>query len=316
VPPVRIAEVVRSGVVESVHYGSVVAVTGTGEVLVDVGDTDTVLLPRSANKFVQAAAMVRAGLAVRGELLALAASSHSGEPFHREGVRAILHGAGLDETALQNTPDLPSGADERRWWIREGRAAESIAQGCSGKHAAMVATCVAAGWSVSDYLHPDHPLQQEIATLLGALSGDPITATAVDGCGAPAHAITLHGLARSFAAVATADAATPEGTVAAAVRAYPRWVGGTGRDVTLLMEAVPGLIAKDGAEAVYAAALPDGRAAAVKVSDGGSRAGALVLVEALRVLGVPNADIAFLADKPVFGHGTRVGSVLPVRLGS
>jgi L-asparaginase II len=103
--------------------------------------------------------------------------------------------------------------------------------------------------------------------------------------------------------------------VAAAVRAHPRWVGGTGRDVTMLMEAVPGLIAKDGAEAVYAAALPDGRAAAVKVSDGGSRAGAIVLVEALRVLGVPSDDIAFLADKPVLGHGTRVGSVVPLELG-
>ncbi|MDX6206871.1 MAG: hypothetical protein QOF39_2928 [Frankiales bacterium] len=314
-PPVPIAEVVRSGFVESVHYGSVAALAGSGELVIAAGESGTAMLPRSANKLVQAAAMLRSGLALQGELLALAASSHSGEPFHLEGVRTILHGAGLGESALQNTPDLPSGAAERRLWIRAGREPSSIAQGCSGKHAAMVATCVAAGWSVGDYLDPDHPLQQGIAARLSALSGDRIRATAVDGCGAPAHAITLAGLARSFAALAHADASSPEGMVAAAVRAHPRWVGGTGRDVTMLMEAVPGLIAKDGAEAVYAAALPDGRAAAVKVSDGGSRAGAIVLVEALRVLGVPSDDIAFLADKPVLGHGTRVGSVVPLELG-
>ncbi|MDX6254189.1 MAG: hypothetical protein QOJ11_523 [Frankiales bacterium] len=295
--------------------GSLVALDASGAVVVAVGDTVTPMLPRSANKLVQAAAMVRAGLSLDDELLALAASSHSGEPFHLEGVRAILRGAGLDESALQNTPDLPSGAGERRAWIRDGRAPSSLAQGCSGKHAAMVATCVTAGWSVDDYRNAKHPLQQAISTVLRELSGDPVSAIAVDGCGAPAHAITLQGLARSFAALATAELSTAEGKVAAAVRAHPQWVAGTGRDITELMSAVPGLIAKDGAEAVYVAALPDGRAAAVKISDGGGRAGSVVLVEALRVLGVARDEIAFLAGKPVLGHGQPVGTVRPVRLG-
>ncbi|MDX6202835.1 MAG: hypothetical protein QOJ83_2335 [Frankiales bacterium] len=311
-PPVPVAEVVRSGFVESVHFGSLVALDASGAVVIAVGDTATPMLPRSANKLVQAAAMVRSGLSLDGELLALAASSHSGEPFHQEGVRRILRSAGLDESALQNTPDLPSGAAERRNWIRDGRGPSSTAQGCSGKHAAMLATCVAAGWSVDDYRNADHPLQQAISAVLRDLSGDAVSVTVVDGCGAPAHAITLQGLARSFAAMATAGAPTAEGKVAAAVRAHPRWVGGTGRDVTELMVAAPGLIAKDGAEAVYVAALPDGRAAAVKVSDGGARAGSVVLVGALRALGVGD-EIGFLAGKPVLGHGQPVGTVRPVR---
>jgi L-asparaginase II len=296
-----------------VHFGSVVCLEPDGSVVVDVGDTSVPMLPRSANKLVQASAMLRAGLGLEGELLALAASSHSGEERHREGVLAILAAAGLDETALQNTPGLPSDAAERRHWIRDGTAASSLAQGCSGKHAAMVATCVVNGWPVDSYLDPFHPLQREIGAVLAELSGDDVTATVVDGCGAPAHAITLRGLARAFAAVAVADPASAEGRLAAAVRAHPWWVAGTGRDVTVLMTAVPGVIAKDGAEAVYAAALPDGRAAAVKVSDGGGRAGSVVLAEALRALD-PSLDLAFLAEKPVLGHGLPVGAVRPVPL--
>ena len=313
VGPQPVAQVVRNGFVESVHFGSVVCLGADGRVLAEVGETAVPMLPRSANKLVQAVAMVRAGLALEGELLALAASSHSGEAQHRGGVLAILASAGLDESALQNTPGLPSNAAERREWIRADRPASSLAQGCSGKHAAMVATCVANGWPVDSYRDPIHPLQQAIAATLDELSGDEVTATVVDGCGAPAHAITLRGLARAFAAIGVAGATTAEAKVAGAVRAHPWWVGGTDRDVTLLMTAVPGVIAKDGAEAVYAAAFPDGRAAAVKVSDGGGRAGAVVLAEALRLLD-PSLDLASLAGQPVLGHGVPVGAVLATDL--
>jgi len=309
VTAVPVAEVVRNGFAESVHFGSVVGLDAAGGVVVAAGDIGAPMLPRSANKFVQAAAMRRAGLDLDGELLALAASSHSGEPFHREGVRKILAGAGLDEAALQNTPGLPSDPTERRSWIRAGSGPSALAQGCSGKHAAMLATCVVAGWPTADYLDPGHPLQQAIAAVLGELSGDPITATVVDGCGAPAMAVSLHGLARSLAALATGAGDSAEGRVAAAVRAHPLWVGGTGRDITRLMVAVPGLIAKDGAEAVYVAALPDGRAVAVKIGDGGSRAAMVVLVEALRLLDVPAEAVAFLAEQPVYGGGRPVGAI-------
>jgi L-asparaginase II len=312
VTAVPVAEVVRSGFVESIHFGSVVALDAGGVPVVSVGDVGAPMLPRSANKLVQAAAMVRAGLPLQAELLALAASSHSGEPFHLEGVRHILRGAGLDETALQNTPDLPYDAAERRLWVSEGAKPSALAQQCSGKHAAMLATCVINGWSTGDYLDPGHPVQQQIAAVLEELSGDRVSATVVDGCGAPAMAISLQGLARSFAALASADPGSSEGLVAGAVRNHPLFVAGTTRDVTRLMLAVPGLIAKDGAEAVYAAALPDGRAVAIKVSDGGRRAGAVTLVAGLRAVGVAADQVAFLAEPSVLAQGKPVGVVRAV----
>ena len=150
--------------------------------------------------------------------------------------------------------------------------------------------------------------------MLAELCGDQVTATVVDGCGAPAMAITLAGLARSFSRLATAEPGSAEGRVTAAVRAHPQWVAGTTRAVTRVMQAVPGLIAKDGAEAVYAAALPDGRAVAVKISDGGDRAGMVVVAEVLRQIGVPAGDLEAFATRPVLGHGRRVGDVRAVPL--
>src|SRR5699024_1595443 len=147
----------------------------------------------------------------------------------------------------------------------------SLTQNCSGKHAVMLATCVHNGWPTDTYLRPDHPLQQLIAETVRELTGTGANHPTVDGCGAPLLDPTTTGLARAFATLARASEQQPEGRVAAAMRAHPELVGGTGRDVTAAMTQVDGLIAKDGAEGVYAAALPDGRATAFKISDGASR---------------------------------------------
>ena len=93
----------------------------------------------------------------------------------------------------------------------------------------------------------------------------------------PAHVLGLAAVARAFRAIASGGA--PE--VYRAMTSHPALVGGPGRDVTVLMEAIPGLVAKDGAEGVYAAAMPDGRAVAVKVADGAARARVPLLLAAL-----------------------------------
>lgn len=311
--PVPVAHVVRSGLVESVHHGSAVVLGPDGTALLDVGDTHSPMFPRSSNKPLQALAMLRSGLDLDGELLALATSSHSGEEFHRAGVRQILAGAGLDEIALQNTAGLPFDEVEKQQWLASGHTASSITQNCSGKHAAMVAACVAAGWDTATYLDPDHPLQQAIAATLQELSGDSVAAVGVDGCGAPVMAISLTGLARAFASLATAEAGA-EHRVAEAMRAHPEFVGGTRRTVTALMRGVPGLIAKDGAEAVYAAALPDGTSAAVKVADGNDRAAPVLLAQALREVDVDADVLEEVGRPPVLGHGEPVGAIEPLPL--
>ena len=128
-----LAEVVRSGFVEGVHRGSVVALAADGSVALAAGDPAAPMFPRSANKPLQAAAMLDLGLDLDGELLALAASSHSGEPFHLDGVRAILAAAGLDVAALRTPPDWPYDPAAARAWVRAGHDAEPVAHELLGQ---------------------------------------------------------------------------------------------------------------------------------------------------------------------------------------
>ena len=205
-----VAELVRNGFVESVHHASVVVTGPDGSVERAWGDAQSPMFPRSSNKPMQALAMVRHGLDLPDDLLALVCASHSGEPFHLDGVRRILAGAGLDESALQNTPSHPLKESEQHRFIREGLPPSSIAQNCSGKHAGMLATCVVAGWDISTYRDPAHPLQVAIREAVEDVAAEPVTALAVDGCGAPVMAITLAGLARSFGSIAAAPVRAPD----------------------------------------------------------------------------------------------------------
>lgn len=305
-----LARVVRGGVVESVHRGHLVVLGPDGSTVLRRGAPDRVFFPRSSLKLVQAVAMLRSGLDLDGELLALACASHSGEPGHLDGVRRVLAGAGFDEDALQNTPALPLDADAALAWQAAGNGPARLTQNCSGKHAAMLATCVAAGWDPSTYRDPAHPLQRAVRATVAELTGDGDPAhVTVDGCGAPLFSCTPAGLARAFARIATAPAGTAEHRVADAVRAHPWWLGGTGRFPTRLIEAVPGLIAKDGAEGVFAAALPDGGALAVKIADGSPRPLPPVVTAALGALGA--GGLGEVGRVPVLGHGEPVGAVEP-----
>lgn len=308
-PPVVVAEVVRSGFVEGHHHGHVLALAADGSRVLELGAVDAPVFPRSSNKPMQAVGMLEAGLDLDGELLALACASHSGEPFHVDGVRRVLDAAGLDESSLQTPPDYPVDEEEKYAFLAAGGTKAPILMNCSGKHAAMLATCVANGWPVETYLEADHPLQQQLRTTVERLAGEPVAATGVDGCGAPLFALTLAGLARAFVAIATAAPGTPEHRVAEAIRHHPEWLGGTRRDVTALVRGVPGLVAKDGAEGVYAAALPDGRAVTLKVEDGGQRARPPMMVAALRALGSDVSALGELAEAPLLGGGRPVGAV-------
>jgi L-asparaginase II len=176
----------------------------------------------------------------------------------------------------------------------------------------MLASCVAAGWPTDGYRLPGHPLQLALRASIEDLTGDRVSATVVDGCGAAMFAVTLAGLARSYRRLAVAPAGTPGHRCAQAMREHPDVVGGRGRDVTRLLRGVPGLVAKDGAEGVYSAALPDGRSVAVKIEDGAERARLPVLVAALRALGVEAPVLDELGTVAVLGHGEPVGEVRAV----
>jgi L-asparaginase II len=325
-----LAVAVRSGFLESQHRGRAVGLAPDGQVVIRAGAAGRPVFPRSANKPMQVAAMVRFGLGLEGELLALAAASHSGEGFHVAGVREILAGAGLDDGALACPAALPLDEAAATAVLRGGGVAEPVYHNCSGKHAAMAATCVSAGWPVPGYQRPDHPLQVAIRGTLERLAGEPAAATGVDGCGAPLFALSLEGIARALRAMVLADPGSPERLVADAMRAYPAWTSGTSRSERRLMAAVPGLLVKAGAEGVAVFAFADGRAGAVKIADGARRAVTPVTVALLRALGIADAaahgvsahgvsargvDAAALdalASSPLLGGGSAVGEVRAV----
>ena len=316
--PARLAAVVRSGLTESVHHGHLLVSDASGDVLA-LGEVDAPMWPRSAVKPLQAVAMLRAGLSIGQDGLALAASSHEGTPVHLDLVRSVLAGAGLTEAELQNTPDLPLGQAAALAWSAAGHGPSSLTQNCSGKHAAMLATCVRAGWDTRTYRDPEHPLQVTIRRTLEDLTGVPVNHVGVDGCGAPLFSTTLRGLARAFSRIATAGPGTHENAVARAVATHPHLVGGPHRDVSAILAAVPGLVAKDGAEGVFAAALPDGSALALKVADGSGRPVRAVVADALERLAPAELHEALreMGRTAVLGHGQPVGevrSLLPARL--
>ncbi len=306
---VPVALTTRSGLAESVHFGAVVGVDADGSVAFAAGDPDATIYPRSSNKPLQAVAMVEAGLALPPDLLALVCASHDGTPMHTDAALRILASAGLDESALRNTADLPLDKPTSEALLRAGGSRTSLQMNCSGKHSAMVATCVINGWPIETYLDPDHPLQQLITSRLPDLIGQRVAHVGIDGCGAPAHAMTLLGLAHAFRNIAT-GAAGPAGTsVFDAMTRHPEMVGGTTRDVTTMMRLVPGLMAKDGAEGVFAAALPDGRAIALKIADGADRARPPVMIAALAALGIDVTELIGRIGAPILGHGEPVGEV-------
>jgi L-asparaginase II len=302
-----VAEVVRSGFTESRHRGAVAALTADGTQVIAVGATAVPVFPRSANKPLQAAGMLRCRVDLDGELLALAAASHSGEDFHVDGVRKILSGAGLGEDSLRCPAAWPLDLDAARRLIAAGGEPSRIRMNCSGKHAAMLATCVQNCWPTDTYLFRDHPLQRAILRTVEELAGEQVTATGVDGCGAPLFALTLAGLTRAFRAMVLAAPGTPERRVAEAMRAYPEWVSGTNRDERRLMDAVPGLLVKGGAEGVVAFAFADGRAGAIKIDDGMARGRIPVMVATVRLLGAVVPD--GFDTVPVTGGDAVVGAV-------
>jgi L-asparaginase II len=259
----------------------------------------------------QAHSMLQLGLELSDEQLAVACASHDGSDDQLAVVRSILARYDLTESDLANTPARPHGAAARAAAREAGRRPSSLQQNCSGKHAAMLATCRVNGWPIEGYLDAEHPLQVAITTGMAAL-GATVHHVGVDGCGAPTHALSLRDLAAAFGRLAA-----PGSSVARAMTSHPALVGGPQRDVTRWMLAVPTLVAKEGAAGVMAAGFADGRAVAFKIADGSDTARQAVVAESLRAAGVGvealGPELDDLVARAVLGHGQPVGRYETVR---
>lgn len=310
---VELVEVVRSGFRECVHRGSVVLLGADGEPVTELGEVHGPIFPRSTNKPMQALALLRLGFdPVDDEEVAITTASHFGEPDHVALVRRLLDRFGFGPADLACPADLPFDEHARAAALT-GAGPSPLYMNCSGKHAAMLATCRINDWPVTGYLDLDHPLQRAVAATIADVTGEPETDLGIDGCGLPIVPVSLINLARTFAGFTTAPVGDPRRRIADAVRAYPRVISGTSGPDLLAMSATPGLFCKIGADGVHAGALPDGRAFAYKIDDGADRARMPLTLAVLRALGIEWTDEHTALSAPaVLGGGARVGVVRAV----
>lgn len=311
----------RNGFVENRHIGSAVVLNPDGDRLTSLGEPDAVVLPRSTLKPFQAIASLGAGAQLDDVQIAIATASHAGTAEHVAVVREVLARAGLSEDALLCPPALPADVDASAEVLRSGGTPAPAYMECSGKHAGMLAACVASGWSIRDYIDPQHPLQQHVKDVVERLTGEKVSHVAVDGCGAPVFAITLAGLARGVQRMAMSAQQSPFALYRTAATVYRcarenAWaISGRGRPDTVLMETIGGY-AKAGADGAMTMSASDGTTVAVKVLGGSVPAARVAALGLLMSVGAVAPDTGALAmdrmGAVVTGGGAEVGRLRPV----
>jgi L-asparaginase II len=303
-----LAEILRGSTIESQHRGAFVIVDAQGHALQSAGDILKPIFPRSAVKAFQCVPVITSGAADRfgltEEEIALCCASHSGEAEHVQVASSILRKADIDETAYECGAHWPERMDDRATLVKAGEAPRAIHNNCSGKHAGMLALAKYLGAPLQGYVLKDHPVQQAVAKALDQYC-DAHTAQApwgMDGCSVPTWAMPLENAARGFARLFAPGNAVGE-RIAASVRRHPFMVAGTGKFDTRIMQAVPRLFVKVGAEGVYCGAIPHaGLGFALKVDDGAARGAEVAIARVLSELDCWSADeVAALLD---FSHST------------
>jgi L-asparaginase II len=287
-----LAEILRGPIVESQHRGAYAVVDSRGRLIQSSGDIRRPVFPRSAVKAFQCVPVIESGAAdhfgLNDEEIALCCASHSGESEHVRVANAILRKAGLDENALECGAQWPERMDDCAALIRKGEGHRAIHNNCSGKHAGMLLLAKHLGAPLSGYVKKDHPVQQAIAKALDKYC-DADTRNApqgIDGCSVPTWALPLENAARGFAKLFAAGNSVGE-RIAKAVQNNPFLVAGTGKFDTRIMQAVPRLFIKYGAEAFYCGAIPHaGLGFAMKIDDGAARAVEVAIAQMLSKLDI------------------------------
>jgi L-asparaginase II len=300
--------------VESVHLGSVAIVDADGKLLASAGDPDRVTYARSSMKPLQAAvSLTFIDEDLPAEEVAVMSASHNGETQHLAAMRSVLDRAGLGVDALRTPAAFPLDPES----ARAAGAPRPELHNCSGKHSGMLLASKRRGHPLESYPDPDHPLQRAVFDAVTREAGIEPLAIGVDGCGVPVHALPLTGLARIFASIVVPRRVPGGDQVVAGMRTAPYLVAGRHRVCTAVMEAVPDVVVKVGAEGlVCAGILGRGIGVAIRIDDGSARATDPAIVHALRLLGALGEEPLEVLDpfaRPlVLGGGRPVGNLLPV----
>ena len=285
-----LAEVTRGNVVESRHRGAAIVIDADGGVVFSAGDVERPVFPRSAGKAIQGLPLIESGAADRYGLteaeIALAVSSHSGEPLHAQTSLSMLRKAGRDAGCLECGAHWPSNELAARALAKSGAEPSALNNNCSGKHAGFVCLSCGLDEDPAGYVKVGHPVQQAVRGALEAVTGaaHSVDRMGTDGCSIPSYAVPLSALALGFARLGTGRGLGPErakaaARIRAAAAAHPFMVAGTGRYDTRLMDLLGArAFTKTGAEGVYCAALPElGYGIALKCDDGAGRAAEIAL---------------------------------------
>jgi L-asparaginase II len=329
-PPRAAVVVTRGGIVESQHAIRYAVADPSGAIVESAGDIDAPTFLRSSAKPLICATVVQSGAAGRFGFtdveLAVAAGSHSGEPYHIDAVKSMLAKAGLTESALQCGAHAPMHEPSAAALVEAGEKPRAIHNNCSGKHAAILALAVHLGAPTQDYLSPSNPAQRAILAACSELFGvaPESIVVGVDGCGIPVVAVPLRNSAAFYARLADVPSLPPKwrepvGHVRRAMVNHPAYVAGTGRFDTDLMRATfPNIACKGGAEGFHgAASIARKLGLCVKVADGNYRGVSPFVIERLRALGAIDEDAAKLLEThrhPVVKNhaGVTVGEIRTV----
>ncbi len=322
---VDLIEVWRGDLVECVHQGHIVVAGADGEIVQSWGDPAAVIYPRSAFKMIQALPLIESGAAdafgLRVDQLALSCASHQGAAIHTDRVQAWLAGLGLTDADFRCGPQVPNDLPARDRLIKTDKSPCQYHNNCSGKHSGFLTLNQHLGGG-AEYIDIDHPVQKAVFAAFEDVTGENSPCYGIDGCSAPSHATSVHGLARAMAQFATAQdrsglRAGAQQRLIAAMVAFPELVSGEGQACTELMRASGGRVAiKGGADGAYVAILPEQRlGVALKIVDGSERAKEAVIAAVLIKLGVLDAAhpaaLRLINTVMLNRRGVLVGSVKP-----
>jgi len=306
VPDALRIEILRSGLVESVISAAFAATDMGGNLIATAGDTTRTFFYRSTAKPFQAAVVQELGARLVPEQLAVACSSHDGDPVHVAYVESILDGVGLTEHALQCPTSWPLNPRSMRE-LGTSERLRRLWHNCSGKHASMLRACQAQGWDLDTYLSPEHPLQSRITALIDEMSGG-VEPVGVDGCGVPVHRVDTERLARAYSKLNDARFAE----VTTAMHRYPQLVSGSG-NVDAVVATWLNAVVKRGAEGCLAGLVYGHGAFALRILDGTGRVLGPAVFTLLDRLGwIPHGArgaVEQLLDVPIRGAEMPVGRV-------
>jgi L-asparaginase II len=243
-----VVEILRGGIVESIHFGAVAVADARGNLIAYCGDPETATFLRSSAKPFQALPLVESGAAdafgLTSDQLAVICASHSGTDRHAEVVRAAQARCGVTEDDLLCGVHPPLDPETASRLRAEGREPTPIRHNCSGKHTGMLGLARFLGAPLAEYTKPDHPVQQRILNAFSAMCDiiPESVGVAIDGCSVPTFAVPLRAAATAYAHLADPAGLAPGRASAcrrifSAMSEYPFLVAGPGRFDTALMEA-------------------------------------------------------------------------------